>query len=310
MLKPLKLTNKPTPIEKYEFDNFTIHIKRDDLNGLIDSGNKARKLEYLLADALNKKCDTIITAGYINSNHCRITAYFCRRLGLKPILILNCLRKRRKIEKEGNLLLDYLFGAEIHFLDDKEYKEKEIYVDELMKRLIKKGFNPYYIPTGGSNEIGILGYRDCFLEMVNYLKENKIDGIFCAVGSGGTYAGLLYGKLISNLDIPIYGILVDETIDYFKIKIRDILSKLNCLVEEKEFNLIDGYIGKGYGIPYKEEIEIVKEWAKRGIIFDLTYTGKAFYGMLKESRKRDFKNPLFIHTGGIFSIFAHKDYLK
>lgn len=310
MLKPLNLTNKPTPIERYQFDNFIIHIKRDDLNGLIDSGNKARKLEYLLADALNKKCDTIITAGYINSNHCRITAYLCARLGLKSILILNCLTRRKKIEKDGNILLDYLFGAEIHLLNDKEYKEKEIYIEELINKLEKKGFNPYYIPTGGSNEIGILGYRDCFLEMADYIKENKIDGIFCAVGSGGTYAGLLYGKLISNLDIPIYGILVDETIDYFKIKIRDILSKLDWQVDDKDFNLVDGYIGKGYGIPYKEEIKLIKEWAKKGIIFDLTYTGKAFYGMLKEIKKKKLKNPLFIHTGGIFSIFACKEYLR
>jgi len=310
LLKPLNLTNKPTPIEKYQFNDFTIHIKRDDLNGLVESGNKARKLEYLLSDALNKKCDTIITAGYLNSNHCRITAYFCSRLGLKSILVLNCLKKRKKIEKDGNLLLDYLFGAEIHFLNNKEYKEKERYVGNLVKRLEKEGYRPYYIPTGGSNEIGILGYRDCFLEMVDYLKENKIDGIFCAVGSGGTYAGLLYGKLLTNLDIPIYGILVDETIDYFKIKIKDILKKLDCQIDEESFHLIDGYIGKGYGIPYKEEIKLMKEWAKKGIIFDLTYTGKAFYGMIKESKKIGLKNPLFIHTGGIFSIFAHKEYLK
>uniref|UniRef100_A0A7V4E3U4 Pyridoxal-phosphate dependent enzyme n=1 Tax=candidate division WOR-3 bacterium TaxID=2052148 RepID=A0A7V4E3U4_UNCW3 len=307
MLLPLNLTKKNTPIERYKYKNFTIHIKRDDLNGLIDSGNKARKLEYLLADAQERKADIIITAGYWQSNHCRITAYFSAKLGFKVILILKS--QKKKIEKEGNLLLDYLFGAKIHFLSDKEYKEKENYVEELIRKLKKRGFNPYYIPPGGSNEIGILGYRDCFFEVVGYLKENKIDSIFCAVGSGGTYAGLLYGKILKDIKIPIYGILVDENIDYFKNKIKDILLKLNIKVSEKELNLIDGYLGKGYGIPYKEEIIMVKEWAKRGIIFELTYTGKAFYGMLKELERNNIKNPLFIHTGGIFSIFAYKNYL-
>jgi len=307
MFSPLNLTNKNTPIEKYEYKNFTIHIKRDDLNGLIDSGNKARKLEYLLADAKEKKADIIITAGYLQSNHCRITAYFSAKLGFKVILILN--QQKKKIKKEGNLLLDYLFGAKIHFLSDKEYKEKEGYVEELIRKLRKKGFNPYYIPPGGSNEIGILGYRDCFFEVVEYLKENKIDSIFCAVGSGGTYAGLLYGKILKDIKTPIYGILVDENINYFKNKIKDILLKLNIKISEKELNLIDDYLGKGYGIPYKEEIIMVKEWVKRGIIFDLVYTGKAFYGMLKELEKDNIKNPLFIHTGGIFSIFAYKNYL-
>ncbi|MCX7785568.1 MAG: D-cysteine desulfhydrase family protein [candidate division WOR-3 bacterium] len=320
MLRPLNLAHKPTPIEVLDriLPNTKIHIKRDDLTGLEASGNKIRKLEYLLADALNKKCDVIITCGGIQSNHCRATMFCCAKLGLKGVVILKSkkqeVRSKNNTTYDGNLLLDYLFGAEIHLLSPKEYDKKEDYAHQLMDDFKKQGLNPYFIPTGGSNGIGALGYLYAMEEMASYIKLQGIDSIFCAVGSGGTYAGLLMGKYIFGLETPIYGILVDETIEYFITKVKNIIKESEQILERKfnisdsDIQLINSYIGPGYAIPYPEEIAIIKQVARKGIILDPVYTGKTFYGMLKEKEHIGFCNPLFIHTGGIFSLFAYKEY--
>ena len=337
MIKPLKLAHKPTPIERLDktLYGMTVHIKRDDLTGLEASGNKIRKLEYLLSDAQNKKCDVIITCGGIQSNHVRTTMYCCAKLGLKRVAILKSQNKSvgqgfslanhsskpeglpYKLNGEvpnGNLLLDYLFNADVHLLSSSEYDKKEEYVNTLLNDFQKKGHNPYFIPTGGSNGIGALGYLNAMEEMTSYIKLQGIDSIFCAVGSGGTYAGLLMGKYIFGLDMPIYGVLVDETVAYFLTKIKLIISESEKILEREfaindyDIKLVDGYVGPGYAIPYQEEIDAIKQLARKGLILDPVYTGKTFYGMLKEKEHLAYSNPLFIHTGGIFSIFAYKEY--
>ncbi|MEO0091729.1 MAG: D-cysteine desulfhydrase family protein [candidate division WOR-3 bacterium] len=316
MLKPLNLANKPTPIEIIDIA-IKIHIKRDDLTGLEASGNKIRKLEYLLADALDKKCDVIITCGAIQSNHCRATMFCCAKLGLKGVVILlTGPQNYQEKTYQGNLLLDYLFGAEIHLLPKVKYEKKQEYAQQLIDDYKKKGHNPYFIPTGGSNGIGALGYLYAMEEMASYIKLQGIDSIFCAVGSGGTYAGLLMGKYIFGLETPIYGVLVDETPEYFIAKIKNIIKESEQVLDKKfdindsDIKLINGYIGPCYAIPYPEEIETIKQLARKGILLDPVYTGKAFYGMLQEKEQIGFTNPLFIHTGGIFSLFAYKEYFK
>uniref|UniRef100_A0A7C3YT43 D-cysteine desulfhydrase family protein n=1 Tax=candidate division WOR-3 bacterium TaxID=2052148 RepID=A0A7C3YT43_UNCW3 len=309
-LTPLSLASKPTPIQKIRFGDYEIHIKRDDLTGLITSGNKVRKLEFLLADALNKKAKVIVTCGNIQSNHVRATLYLSNILGLKGVAILN--GKKPKFP-EGNTFLDYLFTDEIYFLNDEEYEKKEEFAENLISKYRSKGIDAYFIPTGGSNGIGCLGYTEAMIEMVDYIKNQGIDALFCAVGSGGTYAGLLIGRYISGLDIPIYGILVDETKEYFLKKITGIIKEAERVlgrkleIGENEILLIEGYKGSGYAIPYKEEIEIIWKLARRGILLDPVYTGKAFYGMIKEKERLNYTNPLFIHTGGIFSLFGFKE---
>jgi D-cysteine desulfhydrase len=319
MITPLNLANTPTPIEIILgiLPHTTIHIKRDDLTGLEASGNKIRKLEYLLADAQNKKCDTIITCGSIQSNHVRATMYCCAKLDLKGVAVLRntasviASPNRAKQSPDGNLLLDYLFNADVHILSSSEYDKKEEYINKLFDDYKKKGHNPYFIPTGGSNGIGALGYIFAMEEMASYIKLQGIDALFCAVGSGGTYAGLLMGKYIFGLDIPIYGILVDETQEYFLSKIKSIIRESEKILEKKfdlndsDIQLINGYIGPGYSIPYPEEIQIIKQLAQKGLILDPVYTGKTFYGMIKEKERLQYTNPLFIHTGGIFSVFAY-----
>ncbi len=309
-MKPLKITLK-TPIEEIQRLRSTakIYIKRDDLNGLLISGNKARKLEYLIADAKNRNCDTIITCGPVQSNHCRTTVVFAQHFGLECHLLLRLHGKQRKIYT-GNLLIDRLLGAKVHYITPAQYDRRNEIMKAYANGLSKKGKKPYIIPEGGSNEIGALGYIDCMKEMKNFIKEEKIEAVYCAVGSGGTYSGLLLGKKILNLNIDLNGIIICDTIEFFKEKIYKIcetaIDKFTMGIEigEDDINLIDGYVGEGYGIPYPAELKTISRLAKLGIILEPVYTGKAFYGMLNHVRKSKYKKVIFIHTGGIFSIFA------
>ncbi len=315
-LKPIKIINK-TPIEELKGLKMKtrIFVKRDDLNGLLISGNKTRKLEYLFADARNKKCDTIITCGPMQSNHCRTTAAFCQILGFECHLFLRyppqmteaTIEKRQNIT--GNFLLDRLLGAKIKYVTPEEYTRRLEIMNYHAKRL--KNRKCYLIPEGGSNEIGALGYIDCMREMKTFICENSIEAIYCAVGSGGTYAGLLLGKKIMKLNIDLNGVIICDTVDYFKDKILNICNaavdrfNLKCKIQDSDITLIDGFIGKGYGIPYPEEIRTIKNIAKQGIILEPVYTGKAFYGMLQDLKIKNYRRVIFVHTGGIFSIFAY-----
>lgn len=309
---PLKKISKPTPINEIKgvSRKTRIFLKRDDLNGLLISGNKARKLAYLIAEAKNNKCDTVITCGPVQSNHCRTTAAFCAMFGIECHLLL---RVNKKPEETGNLLLDKLLGAKIKYITPDEYEHRMDLMKDYARRL--RGKKSYIIPEGGSNEVGALGYVDCVREMAHFIKKEKINAIYCAVGSGGTYAGLLLGKKLLKLDIDLNGVIICDTVEYFKNKINEICNNaikrfnLKCKIDNDDINLIDGFVGKGYGIPYPEEIETIKNIAKRGIILEPVYTGKAFYGMIEELKHKKYKKVIFIHTGGIFSIFAYSKVL-
>ena len=309
-MKPLKITLK-TPIEEIQGlgSAARIYIKRDDLNGLLISGNKARKLEYIVADAKSKECDTLITCGGTQSNHCRTAAAFAQRFGFECHLFLRVHGKPPKIST-ANLLIDKLFGAKVNYITPTQYKHRDTIMETYAKKLQKKGKKPYLIPEGGSNEIGILGYRDCMKEMKTFIKREKIEAVYCAVGSGGTYAGLLLGKKLYNLKVDLNGVLVCDTIELFTEKILRICKKsidtfdMKITVSEEDINLIDGYIGAGYAIPYPAELKTIIRVAKLGIILEPVYTGKSFYGMLNHVKKKKYKKVIFIHTGGIFSIFA------
>jgi len=310
-LQPLKITS-PTPITELKGleNQARIFIKRDDLNGLLISGNKTRKLEYLIADAKMKKCDTIITCGPVQSNHCRTTAVFAQQFGFECHLLLRVKGAPDKIYT-GNLLIDKLLGARVTYITPKQYDKRMEIMNGYAEKLKHKGKKTYIIPEGGSNEIGALGYLDCMTEMADFIKQHKIEAVYCAVGSGGTYAGLLLGKKLSKLTIDLNGIIICDTVAYFKERIWEICQaaidkfNLSAKIMDKEINLIDGYVGKGYGIPYYEELKIIERLARSGIILEPVYTGKAFYGMLGHLKKNRYKKVIFIHTGGIFSIFAY-----
>lgn len=299
-----------TPIEEFPgtMSKARIFIKRDDLNGLLISGNKARKMAYLVADAHRRGCDTLITCGGIQSNHCRTAVAFARRFGFECHLFL---RGTPGKNYTGNLLIDHLLGAQINYVTSKQYAMIDDIMAEYAEKSKKLGIRGYVIPEGGSNAIGCLGYRDCMVEMNSFLRQQRIEAVYCAVGSGGTYAGLLVGKKIIHSKVHLNGVIVCESVAFFKDKImricKDVLEmhKVQATIRDEDITLINGYQGTGYGIPYPEEISVITDVAKHGIILEPVYTGKTFYGMLRDIRKKKYRRVLFVHTGGLFSNFAY-----
>lgn len=314
----ISLANLPTPIEKLNrlsnvLGGPEIFIKRDDQTGTELSGNKVRKLEYSLKEALDEGCDYLITCGGIQSNHCRATAAAAVKLGMKSCLVL---RGEDTDQPEGNLLIDRLLGADIVFITAEEYINKRAEIMEgIKKELSKKGFKPYIIPEGASNGIGGFGYYTAMEEIIEQERNLGIsfDCIVLAVGSGGTYSGLWLANKLHNHSADIYGINVGGDAEYFKTRIPEILKDsmkymgISMPVSTEEINIIDGYVGRGYALSRPEELRFIRDLSRlEGIILDPVYTGKAMYGLTEEIKKGTFskyKNILFIHTGGLFGLF-------
>jgi len=319
--KKLNLAQTPTPIQKLErlsesLGGPTLYIKRDDLTGSGLSGNKVRKLEFTLYEALQEGADTVITCGGIGSNHARATAVAARQLGLTPVLVL---RGKPGDYPDGNLLLDSLLGAELKFISREDYSNsRDEIMRELADRLEAEGHHAYVIPEGASNAIGAWGYANAFGEVLQQIAERRleIDAIVFAVGSGGTQAGLLIGRSASGWDGEILGVNVCDDEAFFKQRIGHILDNFQqkystpLSVSENDIHLIDGYVGRGYALNRPEELQIIKEVAQlEGIFLDPTYTGKAMFGLMDQIKKGRFKkgqHVLFIHTGGIFGLFPKR----
>ncbi|HPR96452.1 MAG TPA: D-cysteine desulfhydrase family protein [Thermotogota bacterium] len=311
----LSIANLPTPIQKLEADvpNLEISVKRDDLTEFVGSGNKIRKLEYLLYDAKERGAETVCTCGGIQSNHCRATAFAARRLGMKPVLFLRGVEPEKG---EGNLFLDNLLEAEIHWITPEQYKER----DNLMNALKLTQAEPekfYVIPEGGSNAIGSLGYLRCVEEMIQQTNLNDFDAIFCPVGSGGTYAGLLAGLDHFNITCDLIGINVTLTpAEDFKSHVREILKEYENeefipeKIPDEAIRIIDGYTGEAYAVPTENGLSWIKSlMLKTGLLLDPVYTAKAFDGMIQESKKEGYKKVLFLHSGGGFGTFAYSEKL-
>jgi D-cysteine desulfhydrase len=318
----IQLANLPTKIEKLErlsqeLGGPCIYIKRDDQTGMEVSGNKIRKLEFSVKEALGLGCDYLITIGGIQSNHCRATAAVAAKLGLKAHLVL---RTDKEEEIDGNLFLDKLLGAEISYVNFEEYKYE---LPEILQQVSldaeKRGYKPYIIPVGASNGIGAFGYYQAFKEITLQEKEMGInfDLIVSATGSGGTYSGLFLGKKVFNHPADIYGVNVCDDAEYFMQTIDNILQeslgylKIQLPYARNEIHLLDGYVGRGYALSSPVELQFIHMLAKlEGIILDPVYTGKAMYGMTEEIKKghlKAYKNILFIHTGGLFGLFPQKE---
>lgn len=318
----IKLANFPTKIEKLErlsnqLGGPTIYLKRDDQTGSELSGNKVRKLEYSIKQALDSGCNYLITCGGIQSNHARATAAAAAKLGLKSCLVL---RGSGEGEADGNLFLDKLFGAELKFISADEYRHKRFEImNEVGVVARQKGFQPYIIPEGASNGIGTFGYFGAMEEILNQEKELGIyfDAIVLATGSGGTYAGLFLANKLHGGASRIYGVNVSDNADYFKKRISEVLNESMEYIEEKveftadEINIIDGYVGRGYALSRPEELEFIQMLAAlEGVVLDPVYTGKGMYGLTQELQKGRFsqcKNILFIHTGGLFGLFPQRN---
>ena len=320
--KKLKLGNFPTKIERLEklstMLKENIYIKRDDQTGSEVSGNKIRKLEFSINEAINNDCDTLITCGGIQSNHARATAAAGIKLGLKSVLVL---RSDETPEMEGNYLIDKIMGADIRIISSEDYRERrQEIMENILKELEEKGRKGYIIPEGASNGIGTFGYINCFKEILDQEKELGItfDTIVTAVGSGWTIAGLYLGNKLTESNKKIVGINVCDSAEYFKDKVRSILEEVKTYIPDRKFeitkddmHIIDGYVGDGYALSRPEELEFICDFAEaEGIILDPVYTGKTMKGLYTELKKgtfKDSKNILFIHTGGIFGLFSKRN---
>ncbi len=314
----------PTPIHSLsklstKYPDYNLFIKRDDHTGLAGGGNKTRKLEFLIQDAINNNCKIILTAGAQQSNHCRQTAAACAIAGLECHLLLG--GTKPKIY-EGNLLLSNVLGAKIHFAGENRKGED---MESLKTELEIKGKKCYIIPYGGSNITGALGFVHAIKELKDQLIEQKIniDYIFFASSSGGTQAGMIIGCDLFNFDVELYPINIDKDENMGSSTENNILNIINdgkkilnikADYQLKDIKLIRDYDKAGYGNVTKEEINAIKELATtEGIIIDPVYTARAFNGMLDHLNKKKLKpksNVLFWHTGGFPSIFNYADKLK
>ena len=301
----------PTPLHKLKnlskkYFDYQLYIKRDDLTGLASGGNKTRKLEYLLYDAIEQNCDCVITAGAQQSNHCRQTAAACASAGLECHLLLG-----GEVPEvfDGNLYLSKIAGAKIQYAGDNRKGED---IHSLKDKLIKEGKKPYVIPYGGSNLRGALGFVNAIIELKQQIDEAGIafDYIFFASSSGGTQAGMYLGKLLTGLQSEFMPVFIDK--EESEEDLRDLIYELiqdgrkllhiEKNIQKNDLRIIRGYDNAGYGVITDNERIAVKLAGKsEGIILDPVYTGRAFYGMLDYLEKELIpkgSNVLFWHTGG------------
>ena len=319
----LHFAHLPTPLEPMPrlseaLGGPQLWIKRDDCTGLSSGGNKTRKLEFLMADAIGQDADTIITQGATQSNHARQTCAIAARLDLECHILLE---DRTGYHDEayaysGNVLLDQLHGASISIRPAGSDMNAEM--EALGEKLGGEGKKPYVIPGGGSNEIGALGYVNAALELVAQANDRslRIDHLVHATGSAGTQAGLLVGLEAMNSGIPVYGVGVNKPKEVQEANVHDLAQRtaayigLNAdLVARDRVVANSDYVGDGYGLPTESMKEAVTMMARcEGILLDPVYSGKGFAGLIDLIRQGHFKqgeNVVFLHTGGSVSLFAY-----
>lgn len=296
-----------------------ILIKRDDQTGLALGGNKTRKLEFLIADALHQNCDCVITAGAAQSNHCRQTAAAAAMVGLECHLVLGGTPPE---QANGNLLLDEVLGATIHWTGADRKGEQ---LNAISSQLQAQGHHPYAIPYGGSNALGAVGFVAAMAELQQQLQamEQSVDAIVFASSSGGTQAGLTVGQSLLAMDVELIGIRIDKAEDE-QLSYGDQLAELatstaRMLQSDRQFHPTDfrvetAYLGAGYGVVGELERSAITRLAQsEGILLDPVYSGRAMGGLLDLIRRGQF-NPqqtiLFWHTGGQPALFAPQFSLK
>lgn len=308
------LANLPTPVQEISFQGRKFLIKRDDLTGMELSGNKVRKLEYILAQAKKEKAEMVFTCGGEQSNHARATAIAACKLGMKSKLFLWGTDKNNS---DGNLFLNKLTGCEISFLEKAEYSIVNEIMFEERKKLLMKGKKVYVIPEGGSTTLGIWGYISFMYELSQQIDLKTVGGILTAAGSGGTAAGLLLGSSLLQFDLKIYTVNVLYSESVIRNKIIQLADagkleyKLGVKVNKDNLVVLDGYSKEGYKNISKDKVELIKSFFRQtGILLDPAYTGKAFAAFNDNFIDKKRENVLFLHTGGLFGVFGkRKEYL-
>lgn len=315
----LPLALAPTPILKLDRLSrelgVELYLKRDDLTGLLESGNKVRKLEFLVGEALQQGADTLITCGTLQSNCCRAVAAVAARIGLRAVLAV---KGQRPETYDGNLLLDRLLGADIRYVSEAEFDRPEEMLERLGEDVRTAGGRPYLIPESGSNEVGALGYLECAAEMAGQISHGapRFDTVAISVFSGGSQAGLLMGKQLAGLPGEILGVPIalpaESVRDHVARTMGKAIQRFGFAIEvPKTIHLLDGYQGAGRaGVTDEELAGVAKLAREEGVVFDPVYTGKAFLGLL-DTLRRDPRalgqRVCFIHTGGIFSLFPYRE---
>lgn len=321
----VKLGHFPTPLEPMPrlseaLGGPEIWIKRDDCTGLSTGGNKTRKLEFLMAEAIEQGAEMVLTQGATQSNHARQTAAAAAKLGFKCHLLLeNRTGSEESLYLEnGNVLLDVLHGA--------TYERRPADLDmhqELLDAAAKfeaQGIKTYVIPGGGSNPTGALGYVNCAIELMNQINETGLhfDHLIHATGSQGTQAGLVAGMKLVSSPIPVLGIGVRAPKEKQEAAVLALTEKTLALfpnapaVQKEDVVANCNYVGEGYGIPSEGGIEAIKMLAElEGLLFDPVYSAKGMAGMIDLIRKGEFKKGeriIFLHTGGSVALFGYQNY--
>lgn len=316
------LAHTPTPFEALPRLGAELSLdlwaKRDDLTGAALTGNKVRKLEFLLAEALHQGATCVATCGGVNSNHARATAVAARRLGMAPHLIL---RGKPPPVPVGNLFLDRWVGAEVEWIDPVEWPQVDGRLQAWADRQRAVGEVPYVIPEGGSNGLGAMGYAHGVQELLEDERRMgiRIGAIVHAVGSGGTTAGLAAGLAAAGReDIQVRGVAVCQDRATFDAKIADILEQahhagfLPRVVQERcRWEVVEGFVGPGYAQTDFRSLESHRQVAlTEGLVLDPVYTGKAFDALIQHPARLGAgseRATVFLHTGGIFELFAYAE---
>jgi D-cysteine desulfhydrase len=314
LIQRLNLVHGPTPIVTSKALNQLVgcelFVKRDDMTAGAEAGNKIRKLEYLLGEALALRSDVVITCGGTQSNHARATALVARQLGLRCVLVLRS-ESPEDQALTGNLLLSHLSGAEIRFITRAEYTNRATLLQAIAEELRANGEKPYVIPEGGSNGLGALGYVDCVEEMVKQaelgLVPKTVDTVVVACGSGGTAAGVALGIARFGFAKHADAFAVCDDKSYFETQIAKIVGEATRrrpdLGSPASLTIHDAYKGPKYGEMDAAQLDFLKQVAAAtGFVFDPVYNGKALYGFAQLEDKPN--TALFIHTGGLPGLLA------
>lgn len=294
-------------------------IKRDDETGCLASGNKVRKLEFYLAEALDQGADTVLTSGSALSNHCRTTAIVGREMGMEVALLLE---GPEQPALDGNFLLMALAGAMMRMVPKGSDHDPMEELEDMASRLRDQGRKPYIVPPGGTAELGAIAYVMAMEELGAQCQEINLepDAVTITVGSCSTYAGMVLGAQMGDTGLPIIGLSISGRADDRSAKTRRLIDEAAALldieprVEDGDIRIIDDYRGGGYGEADPTLYEFIHEMAKRtGLILDPVYTGKAMGGTIEEMRSgslKDAKDVVFVHTGGVFGIYQKKGGFK
>lgn len=314
----LELALAPTPLLKLERLSaglgVELWVKRDDLTGLLESGNKIRKLEFLVGEALAAGADTLITCGTLQSNCCRAVAAVAARLGLRAVLAL---KGPAPEEYDGNLLLDRLLGAEVRYCKEGEWARIDEVLAGLEAEVRARGGRPYVIPESGATVTGALGYLACGRELAAQTAHGApaFDTVAIAVFSGSSQAGLLMARQLAGLRAEVVGVPVAWEAARVRAHVADVLARARdryglAVSAPAEVQLLDGYQGTGRTAVGPAELQTVVRVARtEGLVLDPVYTAKAFHGLTDALRRHPGafgRRVCFIHTGGVFSLFPFR----